>query len=300
MAQPNIKGSPTPPNLGGGGGGGNGNGKCETEDERLLRELAEAQAKLEGAEAELTKYQERLKLQDAVPKIIDDYKEAYPQLKRDEGELRDFRDHEKAALEEILTKTLTDKIDKIAKQAEDEIGRITKRIKEATDKLKAWRDDVKVKKDAVDAKKAELEALKKPAATFGDRLKKAATTIAEVQKAHGARKYALAYWLLTSCRKLRGQLGDKEFVISPEQLAQEVEAKGMEYFKAVADAAELDAKIKAREAALKADEDLLAERTKSFDARIAQELSDIHPPHPVPVPPPPPPASQQPSSSEPM
>lgn len=278
------------------GDGYKGNGKPEPGVDEYLKAIAAAQEQLKKAESALAKYQDELKLKDTLPKIYDEYKDAYPQLEHDKLDLDDFYNHEKAALSQVLTPVLVDKIDKIAKAAVDEIKGIEDRIACNEEKLDAWRRSLPGLKSKAESEKTEFEAVKKPAASIGARLKKAAARKSEVQKAHDDGDYAVAYWFLTSPRKLKGDLDAYPPLIEPRDLANKVKLEGDDYFKAAAAVAELEAKIKAGEAALKADQTLLAERSKSFDARVIQELEDLHPPHPQnqnpqrqqqPMPPPP-------------
>jgi chromosome segregation ATPase len=268
------------------GDGGIPLGPPKSGDDPLIDAVLKAQESLKKAEAALASYQDGVKLKDTLSKIVEDYEAEYADLDFDQDELEDYCNNEVAELSAILSPLGLAKVEEVLKAAREEIQHLDKRIRDRTEDLAGLRARLEKERGQADAAKAEFEALKKPAASIKDRLKKAAAARIEVEKAHRAKNYAVAYWLLTSPTKFNGYLEGKPKLDQPHELAATVEKARKKYATAASEVDALDVRIKAGEKALKADLDLLADRRKSLEARIVQKLSEIdvsHPQHPQPV-----------------
>lgn len=259
--------------------GGNQNAQPKSDEGAKIEAVVKAHEALKKAEAALADYQEGVKLKDTLSKIVDDYEAEYPNLLYDQDQLQDYHTNEESELRAILTPEGVEKINDALEGIGAEIKKIENRIENRAEELACWRTRLEKERAQAEAAKAEFEALKKPAASIKDRLKKADTVKAEVEKSHRAGDYAVAFWLLTSPAKLKGHLDGKPKVVPPKDLAAAVEKARKCYAQAAAEADTLDTKIRAGEKALKADQELLAERRKSREARIIQRLSEIKPPH---------------------
>ena len=271
------------------GGGGIPQGPPKSGDDPLIEAVVKAQESLKKAEAALANYQDGVKLKDTLSKIVEDYQAEYHDLVFDQDQLEDYCNNEAAELSAILTPLGLQNIDAILKAAKEEIQHIDKRIEDRTNELTGLRIKLETERRLAEAAKADFEALKKPAASIKDRLKKAAAAKTEVEKSHRAGEFAVAYWLLTSPTKFHGHLEGKPKLVPPHKLAEAVENARKAYAAAAVEADALDVRIQAGEKALKADLDLLAERKKSREARIVQKLSEIEVPRPQQPSPPPPP-----------
>jgi len=248
---------------------------AETPEDEILKELKEAQEALKEAEGKLVKHQASVKLEEELAKLLNDYKSEYSDLRRDQNALEDYERDEGQRLNEHLKPEDRSAITRVEKKALDEIAELEKRIEATSDFLDGSRKELIQNKARIEHHKAKLEVVKKPVASIRDRLKQADARKTEVEKAFDARDYARAYWLLTSEKKLAGLISGELRVLTVDELAEKIRRRSERYADAVADTAATEAKIKAGEARLKADQDRLAELTKSIDDRIAQAIADL-------------------------
>jgi len=248
---------------------------AKSPDDRILEELEEAQAALKDAEAKLARHQASVKLEEELPKLLDDYESQYSDLRRDQKALEEYKSYEEDRLRSHLDAEERRAIERIEEQASDEIEDLGKRIERTDNRLSNWRKDLADKKKEIEDRKAELDEVKKAVASIRDRLKQAEAKKADVEKAYDAKDYARAYWLLSSNDKLTGLIDGQLRVLAVKDLAAEIRQRSGRYSDAIARTAATEAKIKAHEALLKADQDRLVELKKSLDDRIVQRLADL-------------------------
>lgn len=248
---------------------------AESPDDPILEALRAAQEALKEAEGNLAKHQASVKLEEELPKLLNDYKSEYSDLRRDQNALEDYARDEERRLNEHLEPEDRAAIENVEKEKLAEIAELEKRIKGTSDSLEGLQNELIQNKGRIELHKAKLDMVKKPVASIRDRLKRADAQKAEVEKAFDTRDYARAYWLLSSDRKLAGLISGELRVLTDDQLAAKVRRRSDRYYDAVADTAATEAKIKAGEARLKADQDRLVELNKSLDDRIAQALANL-------------------------
>ena len=249
----------------------------ESESDRLRREIGEARHALEAKEAELARVEEQRRADEAAAKMVADYSAEVPALKASERDLRQYQVAETSFLNEVLPAATRAAIAEVHEGPEREIAGLRAQIeREAQDAAEARRALGEARQAAVEAKDR-AEALKRPAASIRDRIKRADAVRAEATKASDAGRYALAYWLVMPGGKLEQAIAGEPAIIPPEDMGAAIKAAATGQNEADERVATLTKQVETIEAALQKNRTRLAELQRSLDATVLAELSKLNP-----------------------
>ncbi|MDB5669993.1 MAG: hypothetical protein JWO25_952 [Alphaproteobacteria bacterium] len=249
----------------------------ESESDRLRREIEEARQALAAKEAELARVETQRQADEAAAKMVSDYSAEVPALKASEAELRQYQSAEISFLNEILPTATRARIAEVHKGPEQEIADIGARVEQEEREAAETRQALGDARQAATEAKDKADALKRPAASIRDRIKRADAIRADAMKASDAGRYALAYWLVMPGGRLEQAITAEPAIILGEDLDAAIKAAAAGQKDADDRVAKLTAQASTIDAALQKDRTRLAELQRSLDATVLAELSKLNP-----------------------
>jgi chromosome segregation ATPase len=250
---------------------------AESVSERLRREIDQARQALEAKEAELARVEAQRLAEEATAKMVSEYSADVPALQALERDLRQYQTAETSALGEKLPAAVRAAIAEVHKRPEQEIAGLRTRVEQDEQNAAEARHALVDARQAAAAAKDKAEALKRPAASIRDRIKRADAVRIEATKASSAGRYALAYWLVMPGGRLERAIAAEPAVTLPEELGAAIKAAVAAQKEADERVETLTKQVETADAVLQQDRARLAELERSLEATVLAELSKLNP-----------------------